>query len=375
MKMKKLLILVLAFVLVLSAVGCTQKTENTEGTDGAVAEESTTLDIGIILPTQNEERWTQDKERFLLAAADTDYNVEILFSEGDSAVEATNVDTLISKGVKVIIITAHDSKAAESAVQRAIDAGVKVIAYDRIVDLPGVSFYVTFDSIVVGNEQGQFLIDNATGTDNELYLFSGGTWEGNAPLFFRGAWEVLQPKIADGTFKVMNIPAHTDFIDKAVLTTEEALVMMKQADTDWSPEATATLAANHATTYPASGTKAFFIAPNDFTSRAINDAFTAAGVSEVIITGQDADILSVARVQEGTQSMTVLKDVRTLVANAFEVSTLLLNDQELPAATHFYGNSDVPAVPTPVVVVTPENVNKEIVESGYYTQEAIDDAK
>lgn len=333
------------------------------------------VDIGIVLPTQNEERWTQDKERFEAAAEKDGYKVEILFSEGDSAVEASNIDTLISKGVKVIIITAHDSEAAKSAVQRAIDADIKVIAYDRIVDLEGVSFYVTFDSIVVGQEQGQFLIDNATGKDNELYLFSGGTWEGNAPLFFRGAWEVLQPKIADGTFKVMNIPAHTDFIDKAVLTTEEALVMMKQADTDWSPEATATLAANHATTYPASGTKAYFLAPNDFTSRAINDAFTNAGVTDVIITGQDADILSVARVQEGTQSMTVLKDVRTLVDNAFEVASLLLEGKDLPKATHFYGEANVPAVPTSVVVVTPENINKEIVESGYYTQEEINDAK
>lgn len=360
--MKKLLVLVMAIALVLSMVACTPKKD-------------ATLDIGIVLPTQNEERWTQDKDRFEAAAANTDYSMEILFSEGDSAVEATNIDTLISKGVKVLIICAHDSEAAKAAVQRAIDAGVKVIAYDRIIDLAGVSFYVTFDSMVVGNQQGQFLIDNATGTGNELYLFSGGTWEGNAPLFFRGAWETLQPKIADGTFKVMNIPSHTAYMNKAVLTTEEALVMMKQADTNWSPEDTATLAANHATTYPASGTKAYFLAPNDFTSRAIHDAFMNAGVTDVIITGQDADILSVARVQEGTQSMTVLKDVRTLVATAIEIADLLLKGEALPAATHYYGEAKVPAVPASVVVVTPENVNVEIVDSGYYTQEQIDAAK
>ncbi|NCB42619.1 MAG: sugar ABC transporter substrate-binding protein [Clostridia bacterium] len=360
--MKKLLVLVMVIALMMSMIACTPK-------------EDASLDIGIILPTQNEERWTQDKDRFEAAAADTEYSMEILFSEGDSAVEATNIDTLISKGVKVLIICAHDSEAAKSAVQRAIDAGVKVIAYDRIIDLEGVSFYVTFDSMVVGNMQGQFLIDNATGTGNELYLFSGGTWEGNAPLFFRGAWETLQPKIADGTFKVMNIPSYVDFMGKAVLTTEEALVMMKQADTNWSPEDTATLAANHATTYPPSGTKAFFLAPNDFTSRAINDAFTNAGVTDVIITGQDADILSVARVQEGTQSMTVLKDVRTLVATAIEIADLLLKGEALPEATHYYGQAEVPAVPAAVVVVTPENVNAEIVDSGYYTQEQIDAAK
>jgi len=358
--MKKLLVLLLVLSIMIGVVACT-------GTKKGV-------DIGIVLPTQNEERWTQDKARFEAAIADTDYTAEILFSEGDSAVEATNIDTLVSKGAKVIIITAHDSGAAKSAVQRAIDAGVKVIAYDRIVDLADVSFYVTFDSIVVGNEQGQFLIDNAEGKGNELYLFSGGTWEGNAPLFFRGAWEVLQPKIADGTFKVMNIPSHTQFTDKAVLTTEEALVMMKEADTNWDPADTATLAANHATAFPPAGGKTFFLAPNDFTSRAINDAFLAV-VDEVVITGQDADILSVARVQDGTQSMTVLKDVRTLVKNAFDIAKLLLEEQPLPPATHFYGEASVPAVPTSVVVVTPDNFNAEIIVSGYYTQAEIDAGK
>ncbi len=355
--MKKLLTLFMAAILVFALAGC----------------KADTLDIGIVLPTQNEERWTQDKERFEAAIAETDYSVEILFSQGDSAQEATNIETLISKGMEVLIITAHDSEAAKEAVQKAMDEGVHVIAYDRIIDLEGVDFYVTFDSIVVGEQQGQYLIDQATGTGNELYLFSGGTWEGNAPLFFRGAWKVLQPKIADGTFVVMNAPKHADYINQPILTNAEALEIMAQIDTNWDPGDTTTLAASHATTFPPTKDVAYFLAPNDFTSRAIRAEFI--DFTDVVITGQDADKLSVKSVQDGLQSMTILKDVRTLVANAFDIADRLLKGEALPTATHFYGENDVPAVPTAVVVVTESNFQAEIIESGYYTQAEIDAAQ
>ena len=358
--MKKLFLLVatLAFVFTLSACG------------------GQTVQIGIVLPTQNEERWIQDEARFKAYLDETDYSYEILFSDGDSQVEASNIDTLITKGMEVLIITAHDSEAAKTAVQKAIDEGVKVIAYDRLVDLEEVSFYVTFDSIVVGEQQAQFLIDQAGDTTgNELYLYSGGTWEANAPLFFRGAWKVLQPKIADGTFVVMNAPKHADYINKAELTTEEALEIMAQVDTNWDPADTTTLAQNHVSTFVPTdhADKAFFIAPNDFTARAIRAEFIQV-YNEVIITGQDADKLSIKSIQDGEQSMTILKDVRTLVENAFNVADSLMKGESLPTATHFYGEAEVPAVPTVVVVVTQSNLIEEIINSGYYTQEEIDSA-
>lgn len=356
--MKKLLMLfvVTVFAVSLSACGGNQ------------------VDIGIVLPTQNEERWTQDEARFKAYLDETEYNYEILFSEGDSQVEASNIETLISKGMDVLIITAHDSEAAKTAVQKAIDEGVKVIAYDRLVDLEGISFYVTFDSMVVGEQQAQFLIDQAGNTTgNELYLYSGGTWEANAPLFFRGAWSVLQPKIADGTFIVKNAPKAADYVNQADLTTAEALEIMAQVDTDWDPAATTTLAQNHTTTYAPTGTKAFFLAPNDFTARAIYAEFIQV-LDEVVITGQDADRLSIKSIQDGEQSMTVLKDVRTLVENAFNIADKLMRGEDLPTPTHFYGEAQVPAVPTEVVVVTIDNLQAEIIDSGYYTQEEIDSA-
>jgi len=165
------------------------------------------LAVGIVLPTKDEPRWIQDETRFKDALQKAGYNVEILFSQGDSAKEKQNVETLISKGVKVLIICPHDSTAAAASAEAARAAGVKVISYDRLItDTKAVDYYVTFDSVSVGAAQGKYLVDHAEGKGNPLYLYAGAASDNNAFLFFEGAWNVLQPKIADGTFVIKNSP-------------------------------------------------------------------------------------------------------------------------------------------------------------------------
>ena len=91
------------------------------------------LPVGIVLPTKDEPRWLQDEARFKDALAKAGYNVEILFSQGDSAKEKANVESLITKGIKVLIICPQDSAAAAAAADAARKAGVKVISYDRLI--------------------------------------------------------------------------------------------------------------------------------------------------------------------------------------------------------------------------------------------------
>ena len=149
--------------------------------------------VGIVLPTKDEPRWVQDETRFKDALEAGGYDVQILFSQGDSAKEKANVETLISQGIKVLIITPQDGAAAAAAVEAARAAGIKVISYDRLVtNTDAVDFYVTFDSISVGAAQAQYLVDNASGSDNPLYLYAGAASDNNAFLFFEGAWNVLQ---------------------------------------------------------------------------------------------------------------------------------------------------------------------------------------
>src|SRR5574342_40290 len=161
--------------------------------------------VGVVLPTKDEPRWIQDETRFKDAFSKAGYDVEILFSQGNSATEKANVEALIAKGSKVLLICPQDGTAAAAAAEAARDAGVKVISYDRLIrDTDAVDYYVTFDSVAVGEAQAQYLVDKASGSGNPLYLYAGAASDNNAFLFFEGAWNVLQPKIADGTFVIKN---------------------------------------------------------------------------------------------------------------------------------------------------------------------------
>jgi putative multiple sugar transport system substrate-binding protein len=344
--------------------------EATTAKEAAPAEEAK-LAVGIVLPTKDEPRWIQDETRFKDALTAAGYDVEILFSQGDSAKEKANVESLISKGVKVLIICPQDAAAAAGAAEEAAAAGVKVISYDRLIrDTKAVDYYVTFDSIAVGKQQGQYLIDNATGTGNPLYLYAGAASDNNAFLFFQGAWEVLQPKIADGTFVIKNSSEAIALQDKADLTRDEMSKIIGQVTTNWDFNTAKNLAeANLTATTAADKGKVYILAPNDGTARAIADAFAAdKDVTQYFVTGQDAELASVQYIIDGKQSMTVWKDVRTLVNDAISAAVALLQDKD-PNAEGSYNNGakDVPAIQSPVVTITKDNVKSELIDSGYYT--------
>lgn len=329
------------------------------------------VQVGIVLPTKDEPRWLQDQKQFETILDDAGFSNQVLFSQGSSATEKTNVETLISKGIKVLIICAQDASAASAAVEEARDAGVKVIAYDRLITgTDAVDYYVTFDSFAVGVAQGQYLIDNApSGSDIPLYLFAGASTDNNAFIFFEGAWSVLQPKIADGTFKIANSSEAEALQDKADLTRDEIGKIIGQVTTNWDFNEAKSKAEAHLT---AAGADAkgdvVVLAPNDGTSRSIADVFaTDTDITSYIITGQDAEKASIQYVIDGKQSMTVFKDTRTLAADSVAMALDLLDGKE-PTTDSSYNNEniDVPAKQTPIVVVTKDNVKEALIDSGYY---------
>src|SRR5574341_708951 len=310
--------------------------------------------VGIVLPTKNEPRWIQDETRFNDAAKAAGYQVQILFSDGDSAKEKANVESLISQGIKVLIICPQDATAAAAAVEEAHAAGVKVISYDRLIrDTDAVDYYVTFDSMAVGAAWSQYLIDKAGSTKgNNLYLYAGAASDNNAFIFFEGAWEKIQPKIADGTFVIKNSSEAVALQDKPTLTRDEEAKIIGQVTTNWDFNTAKNLAESNLTVATAAdkGT-VFIVAPNDGTARAIADAFAAdKDVTTYYVTGQDAEKASVQYIIDGKQSMTVLKDVRTLVADAITAAVAYLKGGA-PEQTNTYNNGkiDVPAKPSAIV--------------------------
>jgi putative multiple sugar transport system substrate-binding protein len=369
-----LVALLAAMSMVLSACAPTAtQAPATEATEAPAAAEPEggKLAVGIVLPTKDEPRWIQDETRFTEALDAAGYDVEILFSQGSSAKEKENVEALITKGIQVLIICPQDGTAAAAAAEAAAEAGVKVISYDRLIrDTEAVDYYVTFDSIAVGAQQAQYLVDNAEGTGNPLYLYAGASSDNNAFIFFEGAWGVLQPKIADGTFVIKNSSEAEALADKAELTRDEMAAIIGQVTTNWDFNTAKNLAeANLTATTTADKGDVFILAPNDGTARAIADTFGAdSDVTSYFVTGQDAEQASVQYIIDGKQSMTVFKDVRTLVQDAIAAAVALL-EGNAPAASGAYNNGvvDVPAIQSAVVTVDSANVKSALIDSGYYT--------
>ncbi|MEI4769253.1 sugar-binding protein [Psychrobacillus sp. FJAT-51614] len=356
-KFKGITFLVILMAFVLFVAGC----NNSGG--GSV-------DVGIVLPTKDEPRWVQDEQRFKDALADSDYSTEILFSQGSSAKEKENVEALLNKGIKVLIITPHDGAAAASAVEAAKKEGVTVIAYDRLItDTDAVDYYVTFDSLAVGAAQAQYLVDNAEGTDVPLYLYAGAASDNNAFLFFEGAWKVLQPKIADGTFKIANSSEAEALKDSADLSRDQLGKIIGQITTNWDANEAKNKAQTHLTA-ASDDLKGdvVILAPNDGTARSIADVFASDGaITSYFVTGQDAEKASIQYIIDEKQSMTVFKDVRTLVKDAMGMAVEIL-DGKTPETTGSYNNGevDVKAKQTDVIVVDKDNVKSELIDSEYY---------
>jgi putative multiple sugar transport system substrate-binding protein len=329
------------------------------------------VSVGVVLPTIDEPRWVQDAARLQSAFDAAGYTVHILFSQGDTAVEKTNVETLIGDGIQVLIICPQDSFAAAAAVEEAHAAGIKVISYDRLIlNTLAPDYYITFDSFNVGQVMAQYLVAHApAASGNPLYLYAGAATDNNSFLFLDGSWNVLQPRIADGTFVIKNSSAAVSLKNNPTLTHFQLSQIIDQITTNWDYFTAGNLAkANLAAVGLADKGNVAILAPNDGTARAIADAFALdADIRTFVITGQDAEKASVQYILDGKQTMTVFKDIRTLSTDAAAAAVTFLHGQ-IPPQTKTYNNGliDVPARPTVVLPVDRGTVKPILIDSGYY---------
>ena len=306
-------------------------------------QESSKIKIGVVLPDASEERWANQDGAFFkedLAALGAGYEYEILFSEGDESKEKQNVEALIAKGAKVIIITSQGSGA--SAVAAAHSEGVIVIAHDRMAKSSSdvADYYTTFNSWNVGKAMGKHLVDAAkaagcsSANPGDLAIFAGrvADWP-NATYFFGGAFEELQPNLDlfnivnqdAASFKGLALYTEATFNDAAKDALQGA---MQPIDTDWNPETAGIKAAGVVAQISKTSDKVFVLAPNDDTSAAIRLEFAKMSTpyDKYYTTGQDASNVTLASLMgdtvtgKGTQTMTVFKDVSKLVKDSVSIA-------------------------------------------------------
>lgn len=320
------------------------------------------IPLGIVLPESSSQIFIKSQTSFSTYLKKLGYSAQIVFSNGNSKKEITNVKGMIDKGIKVLIYCPVDVENAEFVADMAKAAGVQVIAYDRLIKYTdAVNYYVSFDNTKVGELQAQYLVDHADGKGIPLFLFAGSSVDNNASMFFEGAWKVLQPKIADGTFVVSNSSRVTGLKDQAELLPSDISAIFSQISIgNWSPDEARKIAKSQLKSM-ADDQKAnvAILAPNDGTARAISDVFKAdKAVKSFVITGQDADSASISYIRSGRQSMTVFKDPRILAKTAVDTAlALLVGEKPEYTETIYNGKYKVPFLVSGIIVVDKSNVD------------------
>ena len=310
--------------------------------------------IGVALPQKTSENWVLAEKLFNDGLTSAGYKPDVQFANGGVSEQQNQISAMITKGDKLIIVGAIDGAQLGTQLKQAKDAGATVIAYDRLLlNTSNVDYYVAYDNFKVGVLQGQALLDGLkakkpNGPYN-IELFAGSPDDANAKVFFDGAMSILQPKIDDGTLKVVS--GQKSF-EQAVTQGWKAENAQKRMDT---------LLAGTYTSASLDGV----LSPNDTLARAILTSVKAAGKPLPVVTGQDSEVESVKSILAGEQYSTINKDTRKLVEHAITmVKDLQAGKKPEINDDKSYNNKvkTVPAYLLEPVIVTKENVKTAYVD-------------
>jgi putative multiple sugar transport system substrate-binding protein len=324
--------------------------------------------VGISMPTKSSTRWISDGESMVKEFTALGYTTDLQYGEDDIPNQLAQIENMVTKGAKVLIIAAIDGSTLSDILKKAKESGAKVFAYDRLITKTGdVDYYTTFDNFGVGVLQAQSLVQGLKERFPDVKpwnveLFGGSPDDTNAFYFYDGAMSVLQPMIDSGEIV---IPSGQMGMDKVGTLRWDGAVAQARMDN--------LLSANY-TDKKVHGV----LAPYDGLSRGIISSLKgvgyAPGAEMPIVTGQDAELPSVKAMTSGEQYSTVFKDTRELAkVTAAMVDAVMQGKEPEINDTKTY-NNEVKVVPS--YLLTPYSVGKDditkmLVDSGYYTADQI----
>lgn len=305
--------------------------------------------IGLSLDTLKEARWQADRDLFVKRAGELGVRVDVQSANGDDNQQIRDVESLLTSGIKVLVIVPHDGVAMARAVEMAHKAGVPVISYDRLIRNSDVDLYLSFDNVKVGELQAQYVVNKLPGGKGRIVRVYGSPTDNNAKLFKQGQDNILNPLIKKGDIKVVR----QDWAE------------------DWKPE-NAKRIVNAAIT-DSGGKFDAVLASNDGTAGGAVQALLEAGLAgKVIVTGQDAELAACQRIARGTQSMTIYKPLKVLAAKAAEAAATMAKGKPIVAKeTVNNGKIDVPSIFNEVYTVTKENLRDTVVKDGFLKEQDI----
>ena len=317
--------------------------------------------IGISMPTKSSTRWISDGESMVKEFTAMGYDTDLQYAEDDIPNQLAQIENMVTKGAKVLIVAAIDGTTLSDILKKAHDAGAKVIAYDRLIRKSGdVDYYSTFDNFKVGVLQANSMVQGLKERFPNVKpwnveLFGGSPDDNNAFFFYDGAMSVLKPMIDAGDIKIVSGQMGMDKV--GTLRWDGAVA---QARMDNLLSANYTDKKVHAV-----------LSPYDGLSRGIISSLKGvgyAGAEMPIVTGQDAEVPSVKAMMAGEQYSTVFKDTRVLAkTTAAMVDAILQGKEPEINDTKTYDNG-VKVVPSNLLVpmaVGKDDIQKALVDSGY----------
>ncbi|MFJ4198694.1 multiple monosaccharide ABC transporter substrate-binding protein [Streptomyces sviceus] len=319
--------------------------------------------IGIAMPTKSSERWIADGNNVVKNLQSKGYKTKLVYGEDDPDQQVSQIENLITQGVKGLIVAAIDNKSLNNVLQQAKDAKIPVIAYDRLIlGTPNVDYYASFDNTKVGELQAGYIVDklglkSGKGPFN-IELFAGSNDDNNTKYFFGGAMSVLQP-----------------YIDSKKLVVKSGQTKINQVTTlRWDGTTAQHRMEDVLTSSYKSGRVDAVLSPYDGISIGIlaalkSDGYGSASKPLPVITGQDAELASVKSIIAGQQTQTVYKDTRKLADVASTMVDDVLNGKKPEVndtKTYDNGSKVVPAYLLQPVSVDKSNYTKELVDTGYY---------
>ena len=336
-----------------------------EEDEAAPAAESNGTKVGVSMPTKDLQRWNQDGANMEAELKAAGYEVDLQYANNEPQTQVSQIENMISNGANVLVIAAIEASSLGEALDMAKAANIPVVAYDRLLmNSDAVSYYATFDNYKVGQVQGQYIIDtldldNADGPFN-LEITAGDPGDNNAPFFYSGAMDLLQP-----------------YIDEGKLVVKSGQTAFEEVGTpQWKTETAQSRADNIISSFYADGTNIdVWLCSNDSTALGVETALANSYNGEYpIVTGQDCDIENTKNMIAGKQSMSVFKDTRTLATQVVKMVGQILNGEEVDVndtETYDNGTGVIPSFLCDPVFADANNYKELLIDSGYYTEDQL----
>lgn len=324
--------------------------------------------VGVAMPTKTSTRWVNDGNSMVAALAAKGYKADLQYGDDDIPNQLAQIENMITKGVKVLVIASIDGSTLSNALQKAADKGIKVVAYDRlIVGSKNVDYYTTFDNFQVGVLQAQSLekalsLKEGKGPFN-IELFGGSADDNNAFFFYDGAMSVLKP-----------------YIDKGKLVIQSKQIGMKQVSTlRWDGAVAQSRMDNLLSAYYGNKRVDAVLSPYDGLSIGILSSLKGVGYGSPkqpypFVSGQDAEVPSIKSIIRKEQYSTIFKDTRELAKVTANLVDAILSGKTPEINDTKTYNNKVKVVPSYLlkpVAVDLSNYKAVLIGSGYIKEEQL----